>query len=436
MDIQSTRRRHLLQLLCGAGAVGLRSMATGLPISFLLDPNKAAAAAGTYPANPQFLIMSSSHAGDPVNCNVPGTYDDPRIFHPSAPEMAATSITLAGSRVQAARPWSTLPHATLDRTVFFHHSPLAIGHGSMFRVQSLMGGTAGGEMAITQFGKYLQPCLGTLQYQPISLGSGTTSAELLFSGGSPLAGLSPSSLKSLLLPPTGPELDLQKLRDNDLDALNKQLSRQGTAAAKVLLDQYALSQTQARSINQAFLNDLNALQDDTPASQLKAAVILCQMKVTPVVTVRMNFGEDNHTDVGLAYETAQTVASLSLIGEHMANLASKGMQDQLSFASFNVFGRTMLTDGNGRSHNAAHHVTVMQGANLRGGVVGGVVPGGGDYIASNIDSATGTAASGGDIPLANGLGAASKTLGAALGIDDTFLDANILLGKRVKAVSV
>ena len=434
--MDTARRRLLTQLLCGTGLVGLRSMATGLPISFLLNPNRAAAAAPVCPTRPQFLIMSSSDAGDPVNCNVPGTYEDPKIYHTPAPEMAATPLVLAGNRTQAARPWSSLPQATLDRTAFFHHSPLAIGHGSMFRVQGLMGGTAGGEMAVTTFGKYLQPCLGTLQYQPISLGNGDVSAELLTSGGTPLAGLSPTRLKTVLLPPSGVGLDLQKLRDRDLDALNKQLSRNGTAAARALLDQYALSQSQARNINQAFVNDLAALQDDSPDSQFKAAVILCQMKVTPVITVRMNFGADNHVDAGLAFETAQTVGALAALNNHMQNLASKSMQDQVTFASFNVFGRTLASDGSGRSHNAGHHTLVLAGANVRGGIVGGVVPGGGDYVASAIDSASGMASGGGDIPFASTLGAAGKTLGAALGIDAAFLDANILLGKPVKTVLV
>ena len=71
-----TRRQSLQAWLAGAGAIGLRAMATGLPISFLVNPRSArAAAAGGCSA--QYLILSMSASGDALNCNVPGTYDLP-----------------------------------------------------------------------------------------------------------------------------------------------------------------------------------------------------------------------------------------------------------------------------------------------------------------------------------------------------------------------
>ncbi|HWZ93522.1 MAG TPA: hypothetical protein VNW92_31900, partial [Polyangiaceae bacterium] len=65
------RRDALLSMLFGAGLVGLRSLATGVPAAILMNPRKALAAgtdAGAAPAisNPQFLIFSTSGAGDPV----------------------------------------------------------------------------------------------------------------------------------------------------------------------------------------------------------------------------------------------------------------------------------------------------------------------------------------------------------------------------------
>ena len=73
------RRQLLASALAGAGLVGLRSMATGLPISFLLNP-KSARADGACAASAQFLILSMSANGDALNCNVPGTYDLPSTF--------------------------------------------------------------------------------------------------------------------------------------------------------------------------------------------------------------------------------------------------------------------------------------------------------------------------------------------------------------------
>ena len=74
-------RRHLLQgTLAGAGLIGLRAMATGLPISFLLEPKSVRAQDACGDASPQYLILSISSQGDALNCNVPGTYDLPASF--------------------------------------------------------------------------------------------------------------------------------------------------------------------------------------------------------------------------------------------------------------------------------------------------------------------------------------------------------------------
>ena len=95
-------RRNLLQgALAGAGLIGLRAMATGLPISFLLDP-KSARADDACAASAQFLILSMSASGDALNCNVPGTYDLPASFaagtvnhsNPMDMSMAPTGFTL------------------------------------------------------------------------------------------------------------------------------------------------------------------------------------------------------------------------------------------------------------------------------------------------------------------------------------------------------
>jgi len=116
--MELSRREALLGTLFGAGWIGLRSLATGLPISFLLNPRAAVAAAAT--AGPaQFLILSTSGAGDPMGCNVPGTYPDAysatgKVAHPPAVpgddtmDMAPTAMTVGGKSWQAARPWSAL----------------------------------------------------------------------------------------------------------------------------------------------------------------------------------------------------------------------------------------------------------------------------------------------------------------------------------------
>src|SRR5580693_4365185 len=119
-----TRRQTLIASLFGAGSVGLRALATGLPVSVLLDPRKALASGSpagcTSSAGPQYVIFSTSGNGDPINASVPGTYSDSAIVHSPDPAMAPASMTLGGQSTQAAAPWTTLPASVLPRTVFWH----------------------------------------------------------------------------------------------------------------------------------------------------------------------------------------------------------------------------------------------------------------------------------------------------------------------------
>ena len=88
MNSQSkfSRRTALGALATATGSLFLRSLATGIPSSVLLDP--LSAHAGTEPTA-KTLILASSISGDPMNANVPGTYDFPanEVFHPADPSM-------------------------------------------------------------------------------------------------------------------------------------------------------------------------------------------------------------------------------------------------------------------------------------------------------------------------------------------------------------
>src|SRR5262252_9599742 len=98
-----TRREAILSTLFGAGCVGLRALATGLPASFLLNPRRALAAAPAdaacavaAKAKAQYIIMSTSGGGDPINANVPGTYDDPNVVHSMDMSMNAMPLAIRG----------------------------------------------------------------------------------------------------------------------------------------------------------------------------------------------------------------------------------------------------------------------------------------------------------------------------------------------------
>jgi hypothetical protein len=54
----------------------------------------------------QFLIVSANFNGDPINCNCPGTYEDPLAIHPEQETMLPTGVQLGTKMYQAALPWA------------------------------------------------------------------------------------------------------------------------------------------------------------------------------------------------------------------------------------------------------------------------------------------------------------------------------------------
>ena len=125
----------------------------------------------------------------------------------------------------------------------------------------------------------------------------------------------------------------------------------------------------------------------------------------------------------------------------MDALTSLGLEDKVTFATLNVFGRNLnsiskVESRAGRDHYGNHSVAVLIGKNISPGVIGGVVKGSsGAYAASDIDSATGTAKTGGDIPAAQTHVAMARTLGVALGIPKSVLDGDFVTTAGGKVVN-
>ena len=194
-----TRRRMMLESLFGAGLLGLRALATGIPAAVLANPRKANAdTLALLNPNAQYLVFSSSDSGDPLNANVPGMYDYPDISHSQDISMAPTQMTLGGKTYTAAKPWAGLPQGVLDRTCFFHHGTYTVVHPDITKVlrlgDELAPATPGTttlhpEMLPSFLGKYLAPALGTIQQEPMSL-----SPVLTFEG-RPQPVLRPTSLE-------------------------------------------------------------------------------------------------------------------------------------------------------------------------------------------------------------------------------------------------
>jgi hypothetical protein len=389
--MNTTRRKILMSTLFGAGYVGLRALATGIPAAVLLKGRRAfadGAATCLDKSKAQFVILNTSGNGDPINANVPGTYEDPLITHSQDLTMAVTPLTLAGKATKAALPWSTLPQTVLDRTTFWHIMTNTPVHPKEPDVLKLMHTTYADEMFPSLLAKQLAPCLGSVQAQPITLGASSPSEGLSFAGQA-LPIIPPLALKATLTSPSGGLANLQTLRDQTLSQLDDLYRSGASAGQKAYLDALVNSQAEVRNIRQDLLSSLSSIKDNSVASQITAAVALIQMNVTPVIAIHIPFGGDNHNDALLANEAKQTVSGVAAIGSLMSQLAAAGLSDQVTFLSLNVFGRTLgPSNTDGRQHNQNHQVSIAIGKPFKGGVIGGVAPVAGAAGASGKAAAT------------------------------------------------
>jgi hypothetical protein len=416
-----TRRHALMHTLFGAGAIGLRSLATGIPAAFLLNPKRALAnGVCASPAKAQYFILSTSWAGDPLNANVPGTYADPAICHsPDTAAFGPTGFTLAGKSVIGAKPWASLPQNVLDRTTFWHLMTNTPGHLHEPDILAVNGASLMHEMLPSLIAKVTAPCLATVQPQPLSVG-GVGPAEALSYNGSELPIIPPVSLKETLTAAGGPLGNLQTLRNQTMASIFNMYKTTATPAEKAFIDATANTQDEVRSLNQSLLNSLTSITTNDVSSQILAAVTLIRMNVAPVISIHLQFGSDNHADPGFALEQSETIASVQAINSLMSQLQTYGLQDRVSLMTLNVFGRTLATT-NGRAHNGNHQVSLTIGKPFKGGVIGGVAPVGLDYGALPINSTTGAGSTSGDISAVDTLGAYAKTVLSSVGGDPSVI---------------
>ncbi|MFT3695280.1 MAG: hypothetical protein QM831_19260 [Kofleriaceae bacterium] len=433
----TTRRNLLRSALFGAGFLGLRSLATGIPVSILSRGKDALADEMCSDASKaQFMILATSGNGDPLNANAPGTYftSGPMasISHNQDPTMVPGSITLGGKGYTAAQPWTTkfTDPNILNRMTVWHMMTNTPVHPKEPDVLCLMDQTAPKEMLPSLLARQLAPCLGTIQNQPITLGATSPSEGLSFQGQA-LPIIPPLALKSTLTNPMTGQLagvtSLQSLRDDTLSKINDIYRGSATKAQKAYLDSVITSQSQIRAIDQKLLDQLSSITDNSVASQVKAAVVLIQMAVTPVIAIHIPFGGDNHNDTLLATEALQTNSGLQTIADLMTALQgtsnAKGtMFDQVSFASLNVFGRTLAgSHTDGRDHNPNHQVSITIGKGFAGGVLGGLQPIGSDFGCTDI----------GSVKAVDTLASYGKTLMTAVGIDEAYTNKVITSGSVI-----
>lgn len=428
--MSQTRREVLRHGLLGAGWVGLRAVATGLPIGLLLDPQRAEALATSGSPKARFLVLSLSTCGDPLNANVPGSYSAADIVHPSDPRLAATTLSIAGRKHQGARAWQQLGQKLLDRTVFFHHATLKTSHPSLPELLRVSGEL---ESAPMLFAKELGPKLQTVSAEPLLIGVD----EVVTVGDRRLGSVRPTELRDALLGPGSPLPQLTSLREETLQRLTYLRKRTGSAAIGRVLDAQALSAKQAAQLGERLLADLRAIRSDQTDGQVLAAAVAARLGMSPVLAIHIPFGGDNHFDSGLVKEAEETSSGVGHIANLWSKLGSYGMADRVCFAHFSVFGRTLRRYGmQGRDHWPLHNAAILQGAPFRGGVVGGLIAQEGDYGAVAIDSKTGQGQPAGDIAIADGQKSLLRTLGEGLGIGAQVLTAQLPDSKAVRSALV
>jgi hypothetical protein len=248
-------------------------------------------------------------------------------------------------------------------------------------------------------------------------------------------------LKQLLAASTNnPLVNLRSIRDSALDELNALARSDGDAVQQQFLDTLANSQAQVRALGDALGTTLSSIKGNDVNGQALAAAALIAAKVTPVVTMHIPFGGDNHTDQNLQAEADQTVSGVQGIQALMTALGTLNLTDSVTFATLNVFGRNLngiskVQSRAGRDHYGNHAVTVMIGKNVVPGVIGGIGPdSSGAYEAIGINSASGAGSTSGDVTADDTHIAAAMTLYAALGIPQSAWSNDFVAGSTGKVV--
>lgn len=442
-------RRNLfstsLKSALAMGSLPLTSLATGLPVTFLMSLGRPAFAQESL-TNPQYLILSHIAGADPINTNAPGTYSEDRnddldlVSHPNAFQNPA-EFTLGSQTVKGAPPWAELPSGMRQRFGFWHHATHTVSHNDFATVRKVNSNVRGignqGTVELAEFfAEQIGPSLGTLVNEPFSVGGSNINA---FGGVIPL--LNPLDIQELFAQSAGNITAMVGLRDKFIDNAYRTVKSSGTPAQMRFLERYAASRVQAATIGDSLGDLISDIRSNDAIDQMRVSVALMRLNITPVVTMGLPFGGDNHSDPDLARETDETESAIPALTELWNKLseAPDGLINRVTFASLNTFGRGLLGE-NGRNHNENHHTMLVCGSGIRGGVVGGIEPiyrSDGrveDFKATSIDSSSGASVrnNGGDIAFDDTFASVSKTLAHSLGIPESIVNERIEGGTIIK----
>jgi len=447
------RRDMLLRSSFAFGTVSMQSLVTGLPTSFLMGLSQNAMAAE--PQDYKYLVMSHMQSGDPVNTNVPGTYpaidqneDDPLslIDHPKVDQLGDRAagfetpieFNLGDQMVKAAQPWSTLTDDLRKRFAFWHHGTFVNAHPDFPSVRRLNGAAkAENGREVDEYNELIcqetKLGLGTLTGQPISVGGTRVSADDV-----EIPILKPTDIRDLFQSQISDLDKMIKLRSRYLDRAYAQVKSNGSPAQLKFLEQYAKSQADANEIGDSLGGLITGINGTDSINQAKMVVALLQINISPVLTMGIGFGGDNHADANLTDELTATVSAIPAINTLWEELKKARYQDRVVFASLNPFGRDLIrNDVGGRDHNGGHHAMFTFGPSIKGGVVGALEPTvyKGEIVnfhAKGIHSESGLSDGQLDIQASETLVSVGKTLAKAVGISDERINERLDGGKIIR----
>ena len=457
------RRNFLGGSLAGAASLSLRSLATGLPASFLLTGQMPAYAQST---SQKTLILAMSDDGESVNSYAPGTYstdsNDPRFAIERATETElgtdvkgsingnnvqvgdftnSATFDLGDTTVQGAKYFSYLPQSLRERMAFFHIRTAANGHPEGGRVHGVNGALVGGDgRGVEEIQSAIMQEMAvsdSVLTKPMVLNGGGGRLAVLSYGGAALTRYTPIDVKNLFLSSNSVEIEnMNKVYENAIDSIYKTVKSTGTSAQREYLDAHAASRGQAVILGDQLGDLLSSVTGSSRGDQIKAAVGMAKAKLSPVIVVRYAYCGDNHGDANLATEVSQSIEQMNNLESLWSLIQAEGMEDQINYATYDIFGRTLgRNNSGGRDHHNSSCVNMMIGSNIKAGVIGGLEDwsNGGHRLmrAMNIDSATGAASSNGDISADETLSSYARTLMASMGISEERIDFRIKSGKTI-----
>lgn len=443
----------LLKSTFSFGSLPLKSLVTGLPVGFLASISSPARANSLGYST---LILNHVQAADPINTNVPGTYpaidkdtNDPLslIDHPRVTELGAqaeafetpATFNLGNNQVKAAGAWASLPEDLRDRLGFWHHATFTNAHPDFSSVRKLNGAATLSTSDQTEelgtiLAGELASHLATTNSSPVSLGGTRVSAD-----GREIPIIKPFDIKNMFASSV-PNIDkMMALRDRFIDKAYSDTKANGTPAQMQFLENYAITREEANAFGDQLGQNITDVDGNDAINQARMAVALAQINFSPVITLGIPFGGDNHGDSNLNDEVTDTLEAMEILKTLWQKIKEANLEESITFASLNTFGRDLVRNTTGgRDHNGEHHCLFTFGPKIQPGVIGGlkqrfVNNQAKDFTATGFNSSTGVNAGTIDIPYEETLVSVAKTLAKAVGLDDEKINASFDSGKVIAA---